>query len=74
MEDRLELELEVASQDEEAPVKRPPIQTLVFFDLEASELSGSTLKSRITELAMVAVSTTELVIFSPHLVIKVLFA
>ena len=67
MEDREDLELEVVSQDDEdeerekVESKRPPIQTLVFFDLEATGLRGSTTKPRITELALVAVNTADLV-------------
>ena len=37
------------------------IQTLVFFDLEASGLKSSTTKSRITELSLIAVSVAQLV-------------
>ena len=70
MEGREELEFEVVSQHEEdddddedvvADVQKPPVQTLVFFDTEATGLSGSTSKARITELSLVAVSTTDLV-------------
>jgi uncharacterized protein YprB with RNaseH-like and TPR domain len=69
MENREDLELEVVSQDEgdeeseeKVKLKRPPIQTLVFFDVEATGLRGSTSKARITELALVAVNTADLVI------------
>lgn len=66
MEGREELEFEVVSQHEDdddvvAAVQRPPVQTLVFFDVEATGLNGSTSKARITELSLVAVSTSDLV-------------
>lgn len=69
MEGREEVEFEVVSQHEEEDDgendvpdgQRPPVQTLVFFDVEATGLKGSTSKARITELSLVAVSTSDLV-------------
>ena len=61
MEYKEEIEFEVASQAEEGEEAKPPIQTFVFFDIEATGLRGSTSKARITEVALVAVSKSELV-------------
>ena len=48
---------------------RTGIQTLAFFDLEASGLRSSTSKSRITELSLVAVSVPDLVSSQSRLVV-----
>ena len=60
MEYKEEIEFEVASQADVEEAK-PPIETFVFFDIEATGLRGSTSKARITEVALVAVSKSELV-------------
>lgn len=59
--DPVDMEVEVASLGGEERVQKLPFQTLVFFDLEATGLRSSTSKARITELAFVAVNTSEFV-------------